>query len=90
MIAAALLALAMAPQQARLPRDVRAYVVRRDTCDHFRGEDSPEAARSKEIEAATIRFCTGADRQLARLKRAYAHNRAVQRRLDRYDPRIED
>ncbi|MFS2110163.1 hypothetical protein ACCC88_10775 [Sphingomonas sp. Sphisp140] len=88
MILTAFLALAMAPQT--LPRQVRAYVARREKCDHFRGEDSPDEARQKEIEAATIRFCTGADRQLARLKRQYAHNRAVQRRLGRYDPRIED
>jgi len=88
MILASFLALAMAPQT--LPREVRAYVARRDTCDHYRGEDSPDAARQKEIDAATIRFCTGADRQLARLKRIHARNRAVQRRLDRYDPRIEN
>lgn len=88
MIAAMLLALATAPQV--LPREVRSYVARRDSCDHFRGEDSPDEQRRKEIEAATLRFCTGTDRQLARLKRTYAHNRAVQRRLDRYDPRIED
>lgn len=88
MILTAFLALALAPQT--LPREVRAYVARRDKCDHFRGEDSPDEARQKEIEAATIRFCTGADRQLARLKRIHAHNRAVQRRLGRYDPRIED
>lgn len=88
MILTAFLALALTPQT--LPREVRAYVARRDTCDHYRGEDSPDEARQKEIEAATIRFCTGADRQLARLKRIHARNRAVQRRLDRYDPRIED
>jgi len=88
MILASILTMAALPQG--LPREVRAYVSRRDTCDHFRGEDSPDEIRRKEIEAATIRFCTGADRQLARLKRVYAHNRAVQRRLDRYDTRIED
>ncbi len=90
MILASFLALASVADQSRLPRDVRAYVARRDQCDHFRGEDSPDEARQAQIQAAQLRLCTGADAQLARLKRIHARNRAVQRLLDRYDPRIED
>ncbi len=88
MILAALLALA--PQQAVLPRDVHAYVTRRDDCDHFRGEASPETQRQSEIDAETLRLCKGSDAQLKRLKRKYARNRAVQQALGDYDPRIEN
>ena len=88
MIAATLLALAAAPQT--LPRDVRAYVARRNDCDHFRGEASPDETRQAEIDAETLRLCKGSDRQLARLKRKYTRNRAVQHALADYDPRIED
>ncbi len=90
MILATLLVFAVVPQQAVLPRDVRAYVARRDDCDHFRGEASPDGQRQAEIDAETLRLCKGSDAQLARLKRKYARNRAVQHALADYDPRIED
>jgi len=90
MMLAAFLGLATAPQQAVLPREVRAYVARRDDCDHFRGEASPDEQRQSEIDAETLRLCRGSDAQLARLKRKYARNRAVQHALADYDPRIED
>jgi hypothetical protein len=90
MMLAALLGLAMAPQQVVLPREVRAYVARRDDCDHFRGEASSDEQRQSEIDAETLRLCRGSDAQLARLKRKYARNRVVQHALADYDPRIED
>jgi hypothetical protein len=88
MIFAALLVLV--PQQAALPREVRAYVARRDACDHFRGEASPETQRQSEIDAESLRLCKGSDGQLKRLKRKYARNPAVQHALGDYDPRIEN
>jgi hypothetical protein len=72
-----------------LPEDVRAFMERRDGCDHFRGEDSPDAGRRAQIDAELRRLCTGTDAELARLKRVYAGNRDVQILLDDYEPDIE-
>ncbi|PSJ36820.1 hypothetical protein [Allosphingosinicella deserti] len=72
-----------------LPPDVRAFITRRDGCDHFRGEEGYDAARRKQIEAQLKRLCTGTDAELARLKRAHAANRLVQAALADYDDNIE-
>lgn len=73
----------------RLPADVRAFVERRYECDHFRGEASPDPSRAAQISRELERLCTGTDAELARLKRAHARNRAVQRALADYDPNVE-
>lgn len=62
---------------------------RRDGCDHFRGEDSPDAERRAQIDRELQRLCTGTDADLARLKRIYAGNQTVQRSLDEYEINIE-
>ncbi|MET0246676.1 MAG: hypothetical protein ABW182_08020 [Sphingomonas sp.] len=72
-----------------LPEDVRAFIVRRNECDHYRGEDSPDSGRRAEIDAQLTRLCTGSDRQLAGLKHKHARSPAVLRALDVYEPRIE-
>ena len=72
-----------------VPEDVRAFMERRDGCDHFRGEDSPDAGRRAQIDAELRQFCTGTDAELARLKRVYSGNRDVQILLDDYEPDIE-
>jgi len=73
----------------RLPEDVRTFIERRDGCDHFRGEDSPDAERRAQIDRELQRLCSGTDAELARLKRIYAGNKAVQQSLDDYEVNIE-
>jgi hypothetical protein len=82
---------AAAPQTSTrpLPADVRAFVARRDRCDHFRGEDSDDPARQREIGRSLERYCTGTDATLARLKVRYRGNVRVARLLSRYDPNVE-
>lgn len=77
--------------EARLPIDVAKYVEQREGCDHFRGEvpDPPDAQRMKEIEREIHKLCTGADKELARLKRKYVMNRAVLKRLNELEEKIE-
>ena len=72
-----------------LPADIRAFVARRDLCDHFRGEEGYDAARTAEIAAQLKRNCRGTDAALARLKRVYRGNARVQTVLTRYESRIE-
>ncbi|MBB3593637.1 hypothetical protein FHX08_004040 [Rhizobium sp. BK529] len=73
----------------KLPEDVRAFMERRDGCDHFRGEDSPYAERRAQIDEELKRLCTGTDAELARLKRFYTGNETVQRLLAEYEVNIE-
>lgn len=72
-----------------LPADVRAFVARRDTCDHFRGEDADDPARQREIARGLKRYCTGTDDALARIKARYRGNARVLRLLSRYDANVE-
>ncbi len=77
------------PSARPLPADVRAFVARRDRCDHFRGEDSDDPARQREIARSLERDCAGTDTALARLKTRYRGNVRVVRLLSRYDSNVE-
>lgn len=72
-----------------LPQDVAAFIERRDSCDHFRGEEPYDAERAAEIKAALAATCTGTDKQLAALRRKYADNPQVLDRLSDYEDRVE-
>ena len=72
-----------------LPADVAGFVEQRDLCDHFRGEDPYDAARAAEIKAKLAANCTGTDKKLAALRKKYAGNRKVMKRLSGYEARIE-
>ncbi len=77
--------------EERLPRDVLKYVEQREGCDHFRGEipDPPDKQRMKEVEREIRKLCTGTDKKLDRLKRKYAANKAVLKRLNEFEEKIE-
>lgn len=74
-----------------LPADVTKYIEQRDGCDHFRGEipDPPDAQRMKEIEREIGKLCTGADKKLSKLKRKYAKDAAILKRLNEFEENIE-
>jgi hypothetical protein len=74
---------------AALPGDVRAFISRRNDCDHFRGEASPDADRQGEIDRELVRLCKGSDAELARLLRHYRKSQAVLDALDDYERIIE-
>ena len=77
--------------EARLPADVANYVEQREGCDHFRGEmpDPPDEQRMKEIEREIRKLCNGTDKKLVKLKRKYAKNHAVMKRLIEFEEGIE-
>ena len=77
--------------EARLPADVARYVEQREGCDHFRGEipDPPDEQRMEEIEREVRKLCTGTDKKLDKLKRKYAKNQAVLKRLNEFEETIE-
>lgn len=96
MLAALLLvALAAPPPQrpAQLPPDVDAFVRDRDLCDHFRGEPTEGVSREDVERRDFVResveiHCPGTDRRLAALKRRYARDQGVMKRLAAYEERI--
>lgn len=71
------------------PREVTAFMVARDGCDHFRGEEPYDAERRAYIEENVAELCHGTDATLALLRRRYASNMAVTAALQGYDSRIE-
>jgi hypothetical protein len=81
--------------QSKLPSDLRAYVDRRDGCDHFRGEpwdlgDDPEVKERREFIFRQINtLCRGTDKQLAGLRKKYAKNKEVVQKLAGYEDAIE-
>lgn len=65
------------------------FTTRRDLCDHFRGEEPYNAARARAIAAKVKRYCTGTDRELRRLRKKYAHDPRILKRLSQYEDSIE-
>jgi hypothetical protein len=75
----------------RLPADVRAFIDDREGCDHMRGEipEPGDKQRMKELGREIDKLCKGTDRRLANLKRKYASDRDVTRRLNGFESSIE-
>ncbi|MCC6595169.1 MAG: hypothetical protein IT477_01520 [Rhodanobacteraceae bacterium] len=73
-----------------LAPEVMRFIQRRDSCDHFRGEEAYDAARREFLLLRVREHCTGSDAELAALKARYKDQPAVMERLDRYESRIED
>lgn len=71
------------------PREVTQFMVARDSCDHFRGEEPYDAERRAYIEENVAELCHGSDATLAMLRRRYATDPAVTAALHGYEDRIE-
>jgi hypothetical protein len=74
-----------------LPKDVEKFIVKRESCDHFRGEvSSPgDKHRVRQLHQAVQKWCTGTDRYLAQLKKKYTNDASVTHRLDEFEENIE-
>ncbi|UZW55372.1 hypothetical protein NUH86_00775 [Sphingobium sp. JS3065] len=71
------------------PDEVTRYMVDRDSCDHFRGEEAYDAERLAYLQENIAALCTGTDARLALLRQLYARDPAVMAALSGYDDRIE-
>lgn len=85
LLAFALAAAAPPAPQRPLPPDVRRFIDKRDTCEHWIGEEGYDAARQREINRNVRQSCTGVDRELDRLRRVYRRNPRVLAALKDYD-----
>lgn len=71
------------------PQEVTAFMVDRDGCDHFRGEEPYDAERRAYIAESVAELCTGTDARLAMLRRRYAAEPSVLAALKNYEDHIE-
>ncbi len=71
------------------PQEVTTFMVDRDGCDHFRGEEPYDAERRAYIAENIAELCSGTDAKLAMLRRRYAADRSVTAALRGYEERIE-
>ncbi|WP_066605560.1 hypothetical protein [Sphingobium cupriresistens] len=71
------------------PQEVTTFMVDRDGCDHFRGEEPHDAERRAYIAENIAELCSGTDAKLAMLRRRYAGDRSVTAALRGYEDRIE-
>ncbi|WP_343237266.1 hypothetical protein [Xanthomonas sp.] len=62
------------PGFCQMPPDVRAFVARQDTCEHFAGEEPYDAERRRELDAAIDEFCSGNDATWTRLRERHRHD----------------
>ncbi|NWK94122.1 hypothetical protein DM806_00110 [Sphingobium lactosutens] len=79
----------VAASAAPFPREVTEFMVARDGCDHFRGEEPYDAERRAYIEESIAELCQGTDAKLAMLRRRYAGDPSVISALKGYEDRIE-
>lgn len=74
---------------APFPQEVTNFMVERDSCDHFRGEEPYDAERRAYLAENIAELCTGTDGRLSALRMRYANDPAVTAALSGYDDRIE-
>ncbi|MEJ7927080.1 hypothetical protein WG908_09965 [Sphingobium sp. AN641] len=71
------------------PDEVLAFMVDRDGCDHFRGEEPFDNERRVYLEQNIQQLCTGTDARLATLRRRYSLQADVMAALSSYEDRVE-
>ncbi|WP_310221953.1 hypothetical protein [Sphingobium xenophagum] len=79
----------VAASAAPFPREVTEFMVARDSCDHFRGEEPYDAERRAYIAENIAELCRGTDTKLALLRQRYASDPSVIAALRGYEDQIE-
>ncbi len=75
--------------QSDFPEDVTTFLLDRESCDHWRGEDGYDAERKADIDWSICASCTGTDEKLPLLKKKYRDNKSVIAKLNELEPQIE-
>lgn len=71
------------------PAEVTSFMVDRDGCDHFRGEEPYDQERAAFLEENIRELCTGTDSKLALLRQRYAADPDVLAALGNYEDGVE-
>ncbi|WP_251475315.1 hypothetical protein [Stenotrophomonas lactitubi] len=64
-----------------MPADVQAFIARENSCEHIAGEEPYDDARSRELEAATARFCDDREKIFANLVARHRDDCAIRQAL---------
>jgi hypothetical protein len=72
-----------------VPKEIAKFIERRESCDHWRGEDKYNKKRQAEINRAICQACTGTDAELKRLKQKFKDRPDIQAKLNNFEPQIE-
>ncbi len=78
-----------ASQNTDSPRDVQEFLVQRELCDHFRGEDPYDSERAEFLLKSISEACVGTDEQLRKLKEKYQDDSDIIQLLSDFEERIE-
>ncbi|MFZ6861627.1 hypothetical protein ACO0K7_03250 [Undibacterium sp. Ji67W] len=74
---------------SKLPDDVAAFLIKREACDHWRGEEGYDAERQADIDWAICTTCPGTDAKLSFLKKKYRNNKVISEKLNQLWPVVE-
>lgn len=74
----------------QFPAEVTAFMVDRDGCDHFRGEEPYDEERRVYLARSIQQLCTGTDSRLAALRRRYSLQPEVMAALGGYEEHVEE
>lgn len=74
---------------APFPAEVTDFMVTRDGCDHFRGEEPYDEERRAYLEDNVQNLCTGSDAKLTDLRHRYAKDADVMMALKNYEIEID-
>lgn len=71
--------------EAALPEDIRTFIARHESCEHFIGEEPYDEERRAFLNEAVSETCTGIDQQLHDLRTRYAEDPALREVLSEFD-----
>ena len=93
-IALLLLGIGISNAATNLPIEVQSYIETREACEHFRGEPwekTDEYKNRKEFIFAKVKeYCSGTDKQLAKLRHKYRKLEFVMNSLRKYRTKIDE
>jgi len=77
------------PRDAAIVAQAREFIIKRQGCDHFRGEPGYDEERQTFLNKQIEQLCTGTDAQLAKLRNRYADSPATIKALADFENCIE-
>ena len=77
------------PRNPLVIEEARSFVIKRQGCDHFRGEPPYDKERQKFLIQQMKELCTGTDAELQRLRAKYADHPETIQSLSEFEDCIE-
>lgn len=70
-------------------QSARSFIIKRQGCDHFRGEPPFDEQRKQFLIAQIKELCTGTDAKLQRLRAKYANQPETMKALSEFEDCVE-